>query len=163
MSDPDLSPLTIAALDPRACADYLIQGHTPDQIASLTGVPIERVQMLAADPKTTFLVDKAKGKYKGKGGVFDVEKALADELEATFTKLTHLRDHAEKDETQLRAAVELFDRQRPKITKNETEMTVRITLSHEQQALATSLEAEVEALDVDFESYEPTAEQEKLA
>jgi hypothetical protein len=36
-------------------------------------------------------------------------------------------------------------------------MTVRISLSHEQQALATNLEDEVRTLDAEFASYEPAA------
>ena len=158
---PSLAPAFSPTLDARACAERLSRGCSLEQIAADTNTPLETVKMLANDPAAKYLVGKRASRTTG--GVFDVEKALTDETEATFNVITALRDTAEKDEVKLRAAVELFDRQRPKITKNETEMTVRITLSHEQQALATDLEDEVRTLDAEFASYEPASEPEPPA
>lgn len=156
---PSLAPAFSPTLDARACAEHLSRGCTLEQIAADTNTPLETVKMLANDPAAKYLVGKRATRTTG--GVFDVEKALTDETERTFDTILGLRDGAEKDEVRLRAAVELFDRQRPKITKNETEMTVRISLSHEQQALATNLEDEVRTLDAEFASYEPAGELEK--
>lgn len=163
MSDPDLPeyvPAFSPTLDMRGCAERLLRGQTPADIARDTNTPLATVEAIAADPKTRFLLSKRGSRHTG--GKFDVERALTEETETTFNVITGLRDGAEKDEVRLRAAVELFDRQRPKVTKNETEMTVRITLSQEQQALATNLEAELETLDAEFASYEPPSEQGKL-
>ena len=160
-ADPDLPSLAPAfspTLDARACAERLARGCSLEQIAADTHTPLDTVQMLANDPVTKYLVGKQSSRTTG--GVFDVEKALTDETEDTFKTIVSLRDSAEKDEVKLRAAVELFDRQRPKVTKNETEMTVRVTLSQEQQALATNLEDEVRTLDAEFASYEPAKSEE---
>lgn len=153
LNDPDVTPTpTPGTLDRTCVADLIVEGLTLEQVAERTGVPLAVVTPIYHSPLTRNLVDvkRRTSRYRDASGRFDVEKALTVETEATFSRLVEIRDTADKPETQLSAAKELFDRQRPKITRTEDERTVRIVLSKDEQALAGATLTELAAMDAEF-------------
>ena len=148
MPDPQIQPL-----DTKSVADLLFEGMSVADIAVMTGQAEAAVAVLAENPLTKYMLQKlqaAGAAYHDKSGAFDTEKALSSETEDTFLKIVEIRDTADKPETQLSAAKELFDRQRPKITRTEEERTVRITISRDDVAVAATVEAEMAIIDADF-------------
>ena len=153
---PDSPSTHTGMLDETRCAALLHSGLTIAQIALEANVPLDLAQEVAARPLTLHLLEK-----KRKRGTFDVEKALQDELEPTFERLVAMRDFAEDESLQFRAAVELFDRQRPKITRTEEERTTRFIFEAVSQVDAAKIEAEVAVIDAEFAAIDAHATKKK--
>lgn len=150
MSDPQIVPAS--TLNHKSVAAYLAEGLSIEQIATLTGLTIGGIQPIAENPLTQHMLKQLlgkKGEYRDENGQFDDEKALDVEREATFTKMVEFRD-GDNPQVALAANKELYDRQRPKITKTEDERTVRIVLAQDQQDAARLAVQEVEAIDAEF-------------
>ena len=151
MPDPDLTvPSAVGSLDSHVCAELRLEGKTPEEIATLAGVPVGVVLPVYNSPLTKALMDRELAKRSAwrKDGKFEVEQALASEQESTFARIVHLRDNAEDEALQLKAAEDLFDRQRPKVTKTEEERVVTFILDPAYAKTAQTIVAETEMIDV---------------
>lgn len=163
MPDPDLTvPSPVGSLDSHYCAELRLAGKTAEEIAALAGVPVGVVLPVYHSPLTRALMDREvakRGSWR-KDGKFEVEHALASEQENTFAKIVEIRDNAEDEALQLKAAEDLFDRQRPKVTKTEEERVVTFILDPAYAKTAQTIVAETEMIDVVHEPVRRESEEE---
>jgi hypothetical protein len=131
------APAGLKALKPRhkLIALMAASGRTNAQIASELGMSGVGISTILKSPLMRALVDQYLQQIESKTStsVADVIATLRGETGKTLKTILDLRDGGDKnDSVRLAAAIELFDRQVPKVHKTDESKTVRIVLDRDR-------------------------------
>jgi hypothetical protein len=131
------APAGLKALKPRhkLIALMAASGRTNAQIASELGMSGVGISTILKSPLMRALVDQYLQQIESKTStsVADVIATLRGETGKTLKTILDIRDGGDKnDSVRLAAAIELFDRQVPKVHKTDESKTVRIVLDRDR-------------------------------
>jgi hypothetical protein len=152
-------PPGLKALKPKHKLIALMRasGRSNAAIASELGISAVSVGVALKSPLMRALVDQYLGEIESRTAtsVADVLSTLRGETQKTLTTLLEIRDQGTReDSTRLAAAVELFDRQIPKVHRTDEARTVRIVLDSSRLDRLAEISAEGRALPAPAEAPE---------
>lgn len=144
-------PAGLKALKPRhkLIALMCASGRTNAQIASELGMSSVGISTILKSPLMRALVAQYLQQIESKTStsVADVIATLRGETSKTLTTILSIRDEGTKeDSVRLAAAIELFDRQIPKVHKTDESRTVRIVLDGDRLERLRAITVESKAL-----------------
>lgn len=148
---PSGGPAGLRALKPRhkLIALMCASGRTNAQIASELGMSSVGISTILKSPLMRALVAQYLQQIESKTStsVADVIATLRGETSKTLTTILSIRDEGTKeDSVRLAAAIELFDRQIPKVHKTDESRTVRIVLDGDRLERLRAITIESKAL-----------------